>query len=161
MRFACACVIAVCLALGGCDNGAKQREEISKALDEENKRLDARLLELAVERIEIVHGHLARLQAELDLMKGGSIYQIEKAPCQSLVFVDGHPAGKVTGCDTHTRYGQTTVDDPYCIFSLPPKNDGDAYSITVKKAGYKDFQLSVKPQEKHGYVRIEAPMQKS
>ena len=164
MRIGLLCLVAIGLSLVACDSrkeAAEARAEINKALEEENKQLDARLLELAIERVELVHGRVARLQAELDVMKGGSIYQIEKAPCESSVYVDGHTAGRVTGCDKHTRYGQTTVDEPYCIFSLPPKNDGTAYTIVVKKSGYKNFQMEVKPQDKHGYVTVDATMQKS
>lgn len=155
------CIIAISLFLAGCDNGEKERQEIMKSLDDQNKVLDAQILANAMVHIEMVRGAAARAHAELDLMNGGSVYQIKKAQCQSSVFVDGHPAGAVTGCAKHTRYGQTTVDESDFIFSLPPKQDGGAYTITIKKNGYKNFQTDVKPQEKHGYVTLDAVMEKS
>jgi hypothetical protein len=79
---------------------------------------------------------MKRAQAEQDLRIGGSVYEIKKAPCQSTVYADGHFAGTVSGCAKHTRFAQTTVDEPECLLSLAPKKSGGAYTLTVKKSGY-------------------------
>ncbi len=153
-------LFSACFALAGCDNGAKAREEIHQQLDVANKELDARLLATMLETVELIEGRAARLHAEVDLAEGGSLYEIKNAPCGATVYVDSHRAGTVFGCERSVRFGQTTVSESSYLVSIPPKKNGSSYVLSVKKNGFKAFQQEVKPQEKHGFVEVDATMQK-
>src|SRR5260221_12933308 len=107
-------IIICCLLITGCND---KQEEIAQAQNEQRMRQEdetlmirRRMIDLVVQRLGMERGVDEEARAKLDLMNGGSVYEIKQAPCQSTVYVDGHFVGPVSGCAKHTRYGQTTVD---------------------------------------------------
>jgi hypothetical protein len=151
------------IAFGGCSHKEEKNssEQLKEDIEIYNRRAEAQIVNLVLQRMEITQGHIARLQAELDLTKGGSLFEIKKAPCGAGVFVDGHLAGTVYGCRKSDRFGQTEVSESDFLVSIPPKQDKKPYVLSLKKPGYKTFATEVlKPGDKRGFVELEAPMDK-
>src|SRR5262249_25645624 len=139
----------------------KAHDESNETLNEAEQQLDAKINQNAVERIRLRRGEAARLHAQIDLDEGGSVFKIKNAPCQSTVYVDGHLAGTVWGCEKTTRYGQTEVSESEFLVSIPPKKDKTPYVLSVKHKGFKTFEQQVlKPDDKRGLVEVDAAMQK-
>lgn len=157
----------LCLTLAGCDNTAEQAEQKAKedasrkVVDDEIRRLEASTLDHVVERMEITQGSIAASQARLDMLRGGAVFEIKNAACGAAVYVDGHPAGTVHGCDKSTRFGQTEVSPSDFILSLAPKKDKQPYKLTIKKKGYKTFEQELMQGEvTKKLIEVDAAMPK-